>query len=157
MNTLFKTQIQFRQLIKMKSLSKLSLNISDFKFFSTRNTKQPKKSLKLKSKEEVSNNIQKTPKIVKESVTFDPFSNTNNELDNADPNNEKEIRQEMDKGKINYAATYITLKIPDMLDLFKLRDIFYTYLFIKQNDGKLYLNILDDSKIKQVNLYKFNI
>jgi len=51
--------------------------------------------------------------------------------------------------KENYASSYFRLNLKKEFDLLDLRNILYTYLFVRQRKGHIYLNINDfESKVK---------
>jgi len=132
-------------IFKLLNKSKFqSLYFTKINFFSTSGrTKLTKKEIKLKnSKSEKTDKPEK--KVVKSMVNFNPSENIENNKDDKD--NNVAATEELENEKISYASTYITLRIPEQLDLFKLRDIFYNFIFVKQNSGKIFLNILDESK-----------
>ena len=132
-------------IFKLLNKSKFqSLYFTKINFFSTsEKTKLTKKEIKLKnSKSEKTDKPEK--KVVKSMVNFNPSENIENNKDDKD--NNVAATEELENEKISYASTYITLRIPELLDLFKLRDIFYNFIFVKQNSGKIFLNILDESK-----------
>lgn len=49
----------------------------------------------------------------------------------------------------NYACVYYKFPIENEFNLFNLRNLLYAYIFVKQRNGKIYLNISDlASKVK---------
>lgn len=60
--------------------------------------------------------------------------------------------------KENYASSYYKLNLKKEFDLLDLRNILYTYLFVRQRNGHIYLNINDyecDVNFKFINNISF--
>lgn len=55
----------------------------------------------------------------------------------------KEIDKDKVKIKENYACVYYKLPIDQEFDLFKLRNLLYSYIFVRQRKGHIYLNFAD--------------
>lgn len=82
------------------------------------------------------NKVEKVKKP-KEKIELNVFENFGKNLDSnksiEDPSIPKEV----------YACVYYKHKLGQELNLFNLRNIFYSYLFVKKRNGKLLLNISD--------------
>ena len=101
----------------MKNFIRLNKAIKNAKFFSTKKISiKPKQHIN--STEEIINinDFQKIPELPKE-----PIKNENE----------------------NYVCLYYKYFLHTEFDLFNLRNLLYSYLFVKQRKGKLYLNICD--------------
>lgn len=61
--------------------------------------------------------------------------------------NLSEKNKEVDKDKVkikeNYACVYYKLPIDQEFDIFKLRNLLYSYIFVRQRKGHIYLNFAD--------------
>jgi len=70
------------------------------------------------------------------------------------------ITREKPEIKEGYASTYYKLDLKKEFDLLDLRNILYSYLFVRQRNGHIYLNVNDFGiKVKKIiiffNKYKF--
>lgn len=67
----------------------------------------------------------------------------------ADLKKELKTFSEPPKIKEDYASTYYKLDLKKDFDLFDLRNVLYSYLFVRQRNGHIYLNINDfDCNVK---------
>jgi hypothetical protein len=79
----------------------------------------------------------KLPRIKKD-IEIDPFLTRVEQ-------NKQEFEEKKKSNLLEvYASTYYKLSLSKEFDLFDLRNLFYSYLFVKQRNGHIYLNI-DDS------------